>query len=99
MLGGKSVLEPCATSAAMPMLSHSLGCGGGLADVDRVGAHFNGQGDIANHAAGVRANYAAAQNLALAMSLRGVVKKQFGHTLVATVGNRSALSATGEQAF
>ena len=27
LLGGKSVQLPCATSAAMPMLSPSVGCG------------------------------------------------------------------------
>ncbi len=35
----------------------------GFADVDRVGAHFNGQCNLANHVAGVRADNAAAQDL------------------------------------
>ena len=38
----------------------------GLADVHRVGAHLDGQGDLANHVARVGADHAAAQDLAVA---------------------------------
>ena len=38
----------------------------GLADVHCVGAHLDGQGDLANHVACVRADHAAAQDLAVA---------------------------------
>ncbi len=38
----------------------------GLADVHRVGAHLDGQRDLANHVARVRAHHAAAQDLAVA---------------------------------
>ena len=41
----------------------------GLADVHRVGAHFNGQRNLANHVAGVRADNAATEDLAVAMCL------------------------------
>ena len=37
-----------------------------LADVDLVGAHLDGQRDLADHVAGVRADDAAAQDLAVA---------------------------------
>ena len=38
----------------------------GFADVRRVGAHLDGQSDLANHVARVRADHAAAQVLAVA---------------------------------
>ena len=38
----------------------------GLADVDGVGAHLDGQRHFADHVAGVRADHAAAQDLAVA---------------------------------
>ena len=41
----------------------------GFADVHRVCAHFDGQSDLANHVARVRAHHAAAQNLAVAVGL------------------------------
>src|SRR5690606_30904382 len=37
----------------------------GLADVDGVGPHLDGQRDLADHVAGVRAHDAAAQDLAV----------------------------------
>ncbi len=55
----------------------------GLADVHGVGAHLDGQGHLANHVARVRADDAAAQDLAVAMRLGAVVKQQLGHALVA----------------
>ena len=46
-----------------------------LADVHRVRTHLNRQGNFANHVTRVRANHAAAQDLAVAMSFgwRGVM--------------------------
>ena len=41
----------------------------GLADVDRVCAHFNRQRNLANHVARVGTDHAAAQDLAVAMRL------------------------------
>jgi hypothetical protein len=39
----------------------------GLADVHGVGAHLDGQGDLADHVARVRADHAAAQDAAVAV--------------------------------
>ncbi len=51
----------------MPMPSVSVGVGvDGFADVHRIGAHLNGQGDLADHVVGVGAIEAAARNLAVA---------------------------------
>jgi hypothetical protein len=41
----------------------------GLADVHGVGAHLDGQGDLADHVARVGADDAAAQDLAVAVRL------------------------------
>jgi hypothetical protein len=41
----------------------------GFADVYGVCAHFDGQSDLANHVARVRAHHAAAQDLAVAVGL------------------------------
>ena len=41
----------------------------GLANVHRVGAHLDGQCDLADHVARMRANHAAAQDLAMAVGL------------------------------
>ena len=61
-----------------------------LADIDRVGAHFYRQGDLADHVAGVGADHAAAQDLAVAVRFGAVVEQQLGETLVAAIGNRAA---------
>jgi len=58
-----------------------------------------GQLDLANHVARVGANHAAAQDLAVAVGLGGIVKQQFGPAFVATVGNDAGSSGTGEQAL
>ena len=42
----------------------------GLANVHRVGAHLDGQGNLADHVARMRADHAAAQNLAVAVRFR-----------------------------
>jgi hypothetical protein len=57
-----------------------------LADIDRVGAHFNGQRNLADHVACVGADDAAAQNLAVAVRLRAVVKQQLGGDFGVGVG-------------
>ena len=57
----------------------------GLADVDGVGAHFNGQGDFANHIARVGADDAAADD-----AVAGFVKQELGKALVAAIGDGAA---------
>jgi hypothetical protein len=47
----------------------------------------------------VRANNAAAQNLAVAMGFFAVVKQQLGKAFVAPVGNGTTRSAPWEQAL
>ena len=71
----------------------------GLADVHCVGTHLDGQGDLANHVACVRADHAAAQDLAVTMRLWRVVEQQLGDAFVAPVGNGTAGGGPGEQAF
>ena len=67
LTGGTPVQMPCTSLAAMPMPSVSVGVGvDGFADVHRIGAHLNGQGDLADHVVGVGAIEAAARNLAVA---------------------------------
>ena len=61
-----------------------------LADVDGISAHLYRQCNLANHVAGVRADDAAAQNLAVAMRRFAVVKQQLGETFVAAIGNRAS---------
>ncbi len=71
----------------------------GLADVHCVGTHLDGQRDLANHVACVRADHAAAQDLAVTMRLWRVVEQQLGDAFVAPVGNGTAGGGPGEQAF
>ena len=59
----------------------------GLADVNRVGAHLNGQSNLADHVAGVGAHDAATQDLAVAMRFGAVVKEQLGKALIAAIGD------------
>ena len=40
-----------------------------FADVHRVSTHFNSERNLSNHVAGVRADHAAAQDLAVAVGL------------------------------
>ena len=44
-----------------------------LANVHRFRAHLDGQGNLADHVAGVGADHTAAQNFAVAVSFRAVV--------------------------
>jgi hypothetical protein len=62
----------------------------GLADVHGVSTHLDGQRNLADHVAGMRADHAAAQNLAVAVGFRAVVKQQLGDALVAAVGDGAA---------
>jgi hypothetical protein len=72
---GTSVQVPCATSAAMPIVSPSVGCGWMvLADIDRVAAHFDGQADFADHVAGVRADNAPPMTRCVSASKISLVK-------------------------
>ncbi len=54
-----------------------------LADVHRVCTHLNRQSDLADHVARVGADHAAAQDLAMAVRFRRVIKQQFGNAFVA----------------
>jgi len=56
-----------------------------LADVDRVGTHLDGQGNLADHVAGMGADDAAADD---AVSL--FIEQQLGEAFVATVSDRAA---------
>ena len=58
-----------------------------LADVHRVCAHLDGQCNLANHVPRMRADHAAAQDLAVAVGFRAVVKQQLGNTFVSYVRN------------
>jgi hypothetical protein len=71
----------------------------GLADVHRVCAHLNRQRNLTDHVARMRANHAAAQDLAVAMCFGGVIKQQFGDGIKAAVSNRPARSVPEEQAL
>ena len=71
----------------------------GFADVHRVCAHLDGQRDLANHVARMRADHAAAQDFAVTMGLGRIVEQQFGHAFVAAVGNGAARRRPREQAL
>ena len=71
----------------------------GFADVDHICTHLNRQGNLADHVTGVGANNAAAQDFAVAVRFRAVIKQQFGEAFVAAVGNRAAGCRPREQAF
>jgi hypothetical protein len=62
----------------------------GLADVDSVGTHLDGQGDLADHVACVGTDDATAQDLAVAVRLGAVVEQQLGEAFVTAVGNGAA---------
>ena len=49
-----------------------------LTDVHGVCAHLDGQSDLANHVARMRADHAASQDLAVTVRLWAVIKQQFG---------------------
>ena len=59
----------------------------GFTDVYCICSHFNGQCNLANHVAGVRADHAAAEAFAVAVGCIRIIKQQFGHAFIATVGN------------
>ena len=71
----------------------------GLADVHGVGAHFDGQGDLADHVARMGADDAAAQDLAVAVALGAVVEQQLGEAFVAPVGDGAARGRQGNRPF
>jgi len=70
-----------------------------LADVHRIRAHLNRQRNLADHVARVRADHAAAQNLAVAMGFRAIVKQQLDDAFIAAVDNGSPRGRPGKQAF
>ena len=47
---------------------------GGFADIDRVGAHLDGQRNLTDHVASVGADHAAAQNFAVAVRFGTVIE-------------------------
>ena len=59
-----------------------------LTNIHRVRPHLDSQGNLANHVAGVGADHATAQDLAVAVGFRAVV------TLAATCASCTALSAS-----
>ena len=61
-----------------------------LADVYCICSHFNGQGNLANHVACMRADHAAAEDFAEAVGFGAVVKQQLGHAFITAVGNGAA---------
>jgi hypothetical protein len=71
----------------------------GLANIDGICAHLDRQRDFTDHVAGVGADHAAAQNLAIAMRLFAVVKQQLGDAFVAAIGNGAAGCRSGELTF
>jgi hypothetical protein len=78
----------------------------GFADVYRICAHLDGQGDFADHVTGMGAYHAAAQDFAVtpaSMAIRAlfgaVVKQQLGHAFVAAVGYGVAGGFPREQAL
>jgi hypothetical protein len=71
----------------------------GLADVDGVGAHFDRQRNLANHVAGVGADHAAPQDLAVAVRFFTVVKQQLGDAFVAAIGDGATGCGSGEKAL
>ena len=68
-----------------------------LADVHRTRPHLDGQRNLADHVARMGADHAAAQDLAVAMRLRRIIKQQLGDAFVAAIGNGAARSRPGEQ--
>ena len=62
----------------------------GFADVHSVCAHLDGQSDFANHVARVRAHHAAAQDLAVALGIRVIVKQQPTSSRRPTTATRDA---------
>ncbi len=62
----------------------------GFADVDGIGAHFDGECNFTDHVAGVGADDAAAQNLAVAMGFGGIIEQQLGEAFVPALGHGAA---------
>ena len=60
-----------------------------LADVYGICTHFNGQSNLADHVASVRADHAAAEDLAVAVGLGAVIKQQLGDTFIPAIGDGS----------
>ena len=61
-----------------------------LADVHRICTHLDGQRNLANHVARMRANHATTENFAVAMRFWGIIKQQLGDTFIAAIGNGAA---------
>ena len=61
-----------------------------LANVHRIHTHLNRQRNLTNHVACMRADHAAAEDIAVAMGFGTVIKQQFGNTFVAPIGNGAA---------
>lgn len=53
----------------------------GLTDINSVCTHLNLQSNFANHIARVRADHAAAENVAMAVCLWSVIEQQLGKAL------------------
>ena len=61
-----------------------------LAYVDGIRAHLNRQRNLANHVACMRADHAAAKDLAVAMGFRAVIKQQLGNAFITAIGDGAA---------
>ena len=68
-----------------------------LTDIHCIRTHLNRQSNLANHVTRMRADHAAAQDLAVAMGLGAVIKQQLGDALVAAICDGAAGGGPGEQ--
>ena len=68
-----------------------------FADIHRIRTHLNRQHNLANHVTRMRAEHAAAQDLAVAVRFGGVIKQQLGDACVAAIGNGAAGGGLGKQ--
>ena len=61
-----------------------------LADVHRICTHLNRQRNLANHVASMGTDHATAQDFAVAMRFRGIIKQQLGNAFIAAIGYGAA---------
>ena len=93
--GGRSVQLPWATSAAMPMLSPSVGCGWMVLPMSTSSAPISmAKRHLADHVAGMGTDDAAAEH-----AVRLGVEQQLGEALVAAIGDGPAGGVHGNRPF
>ena len=71
----------------------------GLTDVHGVSAHLNGQRNLTNHVASMRADHAAAQDLVVTVRFGAVIKQQFRDVFVAAVCDGVPEAVQGNKPF